>query len=205
MPKQSIIKPESSTVELNDALTTEQAFAIEQKIKHLAVQSMQKIYEMGEALITFKEGLGYKALGYNTFDEWVSQPDIAIGRTSAFCYMRLRRILPKLTHLPPEVRCGVYYKKMLVILPKLEQTDDPNEISEIMHTALTNSVSNLKALSHDGPPEMYGSAVMGVESDKLTLNEPKVNYDASQENLADSFGGKKVKFKIVVMEMDEEK
>jgi hypothetical protein len=63
------------------------AFIRGEKIKSLKHDAERTFLELGQELYEFVQCRDFKALGMDTFEEWIAQPDVNISRTLAYRLM----------------------------------------------------------------------------------------------------------------------
>ena len=62
------------------------------EIKTMVAGRTMDVFELGRILYEIKEGGLFEALGYSSFLEFVNQPEISIGKSSAYYYVDLYRV-----------------------------------------------------------------------------------------------------------------
>jgi hypothetical protein len=66
---------------------TDSAFIRAEKIKSLKHDAERTFLKLGQELYEFVQRRDFKALGVDTFEEWIAQPDVNISRTLAYRLM----------------------------------------------------------------------------------------------------------------------
>lgn len=144
--------------ELISALSPDQSHQLELEIKQILSHMTTQAFTIGEKIHTFYYGRGWLGLGYDTFPQWIAS--IGLKLRSAYNFMKLHKLwLTKFNALPVEhqsILLQTPYSKILALTKSFTETDDPEKIAELIHTAFTLSRSDLKKFNktNDGEDEV---------------------------------------------------
>jgi hypothetical protein len=134
------------------ALTPEQAearaelcFNLHQEIVGQLRAGREAVWQMARALHEFDEENGWTALGHDTLNEWLAQPDIGIMRRTYYKMVAAWRELAVLRQVSEEELAELDISKVEVVLPALKSG----------RKQLTEALDDVKALGFRDLREVY--------------------------------------------------
>ena len=209
------LSPSETTVPIPNIIKYTQKEIEDAHILQEAIQSelgniTNKAFNLGLMLMTFKKNNCAIALGYNSFNDWITHPHIGIGKQTAYTYIRMARNHLRLQKMlgekyDPRLMMAINIQKYKIIMKKMEGENNPDKLLEILHEAQTNSTMDL--IAHYGNQEVilrgYGifSKMIGKY---ITITNIVLPYDISNQSWFKIFGKKKVKFVIKLDDSDEQ-
>lgn len=106
---------------MSDTLTPVEAYDLQvQVVEHVAGQRSSWIV-LAERLHVFHNGKGWDALGLHSFNEWLGQPEISLGRAEAYAMLGAWRELVLDRDVDPRRLVAVDVSKVAVILPAVRR------------------------------------------------------------------------------------
>jgi hypothetical protein len=93
-------------------------------------------------LAEFHAGEGWLALDYESFNEWLGQPEISLSRSNAYELMSAWRELAIEREVDPKRLAGLDLSKLTVVLPAVR---DGMDVEEALSACETLSRSDLRA------------------------------------------------------------
>jgi hypothetical protein len=95
------------------------AHRTEQKIIAAISKTKEGFWEMAEQVYEFEHDVGWKALGYDTLNEWLAQPEIGVKRRQYFRMAKMWKELVVLRKVPTSALLPLDYTKVDVVLPRI--------------------------------------------------------------------------------------
>lgn len=106
------------TKQQQEALTR-RCFKLETGIKKAIGKAHELKWKLAELLYEFDQELGWKQLGFESLGDWLSQPEIGMGRSSYDRLIRAWRDLTVVKEIPAEDLADVEPEKAQVVLPSI--------------------------------------------------------------------------------------
>lgn len=183
------------------------AFAAQESIKGDIKESVDIAYREGLKLIAFKKNRGAVLLGYNSFEEWTKQPDIAFGKAQCYFLISMARVYKKLlqvlgNNFNPALLLNINIEKHRALHGELKKeldkpAIDADHIILILHEAAAMSTQELKDKYGDQTPTIRGYGTFAkIVGKSITINDIVMPYDASNQNYFKELSGKRVEFRI---------
>jgi len=134
--------------ETHELRVGEELFEIEQTINLWKREINERIYSMGERFMRVKEGKLWQVAGYDSFIQWVADPE-GLGmrpRTARMCMLLYRVWAKKLAKLgmTQENLIRTDYTKIAYVAKKILAETDPDKILELVHKAQTLTIRELQ-------------------------------------------------------------
>lgn len=80
----------------------DEAHEVYQQIKSIREDETKNRLFLGKALTRFEDGRLYESLGHNTFESFIGDPEVDIGRSTAYRYMKVYRRFLLMAETPAE-------------------------------------------------------------------------------------------------------
>lgn len=108
-----------------ESLSPNQAFDLQASVVQQVANQRSSWVPLAKRLSTFHAGKGWLALGIESFNEWLAQPEISLNRGEAYSMMRAWRELVEDREVDPLTLATLDISKVAVILPivKAEKVD----------------------------------------------------------------------------------
>lgn len=126
-----------------DALSPNQAFDLQASVVQQVASQRSSWVPLARRLSTFHAGKGWKALGLDSFNEWLAQPEISLNRGEAYSMMRAWRELVEDREVDPLILAALDISKVAVILPAIKK--GAVEVDEALSDCEVLSRSDLRA------------------------------------------------------------
>jgi len=127
----------------NDAIIItpmESAYERHRRIVELRDTLERNALELGEALYWFERERGYRVLGYDSFNAYLADPDVNIGRSTAFKFKRVYQLFIYQLECPAAGLLEAGADKLEVIAPHVDESN----VDEWVATAAALSRSDLR-------------------------------------------------------------
>jgi hypothetical protein len=99
------------------------AFQAERKIKQAALRAHESWWELASALYEFHEAGYWRALGYDSLDEFLAQPDMSLSRSTFFQMTKTWRDLVVVKKLPASTLAEIEPSKVQEVTPAIMRGD----------------------------------------------------------------------------------
>ncbi|RPH33500.1 MAG: hypothetical protein EHM90_06335, partial [Chloroflexi bacterium] len=98
---------------------TDRAFDLERKIKNAAAHFHKGWWELAKNLYEFHEEGSWRAIGYDTLEEFLAQPEVGISRTHFFRMTKMWRDLVVVKKLKPADLSEIEPSKVREVVPAI--------------------------------------------------------------------------------------
>jgi hypothetical protein len=98
----------------------ELCFALEEAIKEAIAQGREALWVLGHNFHEFNEQHGWTALGIETCEEWLAQPDINITKSQYYRMIRRHKEMVIARNVPMETLVQLEPSKLDMVLPSIE-------------------------------------------------------------------------------------
>jgi hypothetical protein len=128
-------------------LTPVQAWDLQARVVERVASQRSSWTGVAEHLYTFHQGKGWIALGCGSFNEWLGQPEIGLGRAEAYAMIGAWKELVVHREVDPERLGQLDVTKVAVVLPAVRRCDV--EIEQALSDCEALSRSDLRATYQD--------------------------------------------------------
>lgn len=129
-------------------LTPAAAFRVQAAVVQRIAGQRAHWVPLAGSLHEFHEGRGWEALGMDSFNEWLGQPEVGLGRAHAYALISAYRVLVVGKEVDPAVLEGLDVTKIQVVLPAVRRGD----------ADVLVALADVEALSRSDLKEAYGHA-----------------------------------------------
>ena len=141
------------------------------EIKTMVAGRTMDVFELGRILYEIKEGALFEALGYTSFLEFVNQPEISIGKSSAYYYVDLYRVFIVDLGLTFQDIGDIPHTKLYPLLDCI----DRDNAAHLLGMARELAISDLNIrLKEEGFKEIKGEFDLMTKGQKLFLKYKKL-------------------------------
>lgn len=158
----------------------QRASEIEDKIKENKIKVSFGIWEIGALLKEFQLNDYHIDLGFNSFTEWLSSPDIDFAPRTAFMFMDLHQTYIEDYEFTPDSLSDIDYSKLHKILPIIRGKDTDvvdewvNKAKVLRRADLAREVREYQ-LSQKQLPASTTPEIKGVETSEVLLNSEPIS------------------------------
>lgn len=133
--------------ELTDEERAERALEaskIEAKIKENIGATREALWDLCANLYEFDQKSGWTALGYDTQQEWLAQPEIGLKRADYFRMVRRHRELVVFRDIPIARLASIDPSKVDIVMPAIES--NKGNVAEILDNASSMGARDLREM-----------------------------------------------------------
>lgn len=127
------------------------AFVLERKIKVSYAHVHVAWWALSEQLYQFHEGGYWSALGYETLDEFLAQPDLGLSRRQFFRMTKIWRDLVVVRQIDPEKLAEIEPSKMREVAPAIMRGDV--SVDDAIDDAKSLGYRDVRAKYRPGPDQ----------------------------------------------------
>ena len=139
------------------------------------------MWRLAQHCYEFNQEEGWSALGYESQNEWLAQPEIGMSRAQYMRLVRMYRELVVFRQIPEETLAGLDHSKLGIVMPVIEANAKP--LDEILDDVRTMGARDLRE-TYIGvsPPSQDGK----VDEHEPTKEEKAATKAAEQLNTSAS-------------------
>jgi hypothetical protein len=138
---------------VGEPLTATRAFDLQVLVVARVASQRANWTTIAEHLYAFHNGKGWMALGHDSFNEWLGQPEISLSRADAYAMIGAWRELVVNRDIDPELLGRLDVSKVAVVLPMLRHGDV--DVEQALGDCESLSRSDLRAAYQDASHAEY--------------------------------------------------
>ena len=150
----------------------ERAFKLEVKIKQSYARVHESWWALSQQLYAFHEGGYWSALGYDTLDEFLVQPDLGMSRRQFFQMTKLWRDLVVVKQIEPAALADIEPSKVREVAPAIMRGD----------VTVEAALADAKALGYRDVKDKYRAAAIAQHGQQPDGSTP-LDADAEPERV----------------------
>lgn len=128
---------------MSDSLTPDEAFNLQTQVVERVAVGRSSWVALASCLAGFHAGKGWLALGIESFNEWMAQPEISLSRAEAYAMIAAWRELAVERDVPVERLAALDVSKLAVVLPAIK--DGRADVEDALSDCASLSRSDLRA------------------------------------------------------------
>lgn len=102
-------------------LSADEAFSLQEQVVEQVAGQRSSWVALAARLASFHSGRGWTALGIESFNEWLGQPEISLARAEAYAMIAAWRELVEEREIDPERLGALDISKVAVVLPAIKE------------------------------------------------------------------------------------
>lgn len=123
------------------ALTPAEGQDLHAAIVDLKGELQRNVLRFGQALYAMKAGHGYRALGFDSFDDYLTSPEVDIARSTAYSFMGIARTFGSVQHAG---LAQVDWTKLDILRRLVSPGDSIEQVTALVDWARTTSRETLR-------------------------------------------------------------
>jgi len=116
------------------------AYKVDVQLKEIKRVVNSNFLMIAEKLKSIKDNKYYKVLGYDTFESYIAQPELAFSRSSVYRLIQIYKKFVLENNVAPERLSEIEWTKLAVVTPHVNKDNMEN----LLHDAKELSRSDLK-------------------------------------------------------------